>query len=61
MPRDTPRHKVGDTVQVRLYPSGVIVEAKIKAIVQQSTGRKYQVTSGQLTALISPDQIVDEG
>jgi len=61
MPRKRSQRKVGEIVRVRLYPSGLIVEAEIKAIVEQATGRKYQVTSGQLTALVSPDQIVDEG
>jgi hypothetical protein len=60
MPRKRPQHKVGEFVRVRLYPSGLIVEAEIKAIVEQATGLKYQVASGQLTALVSPDQIVDE-
>jgi hypothetical protein len=56
--RKHPRqYHVGDAVRVRLYPSGLIVEAEIKAVVEQATGRKYQVASGQLTALISPDQI----
>jgi hypothetical protein len=62
VPRKQPiRHRVGDIIQVRLYPSGQIVEAEIKAIVEQTTGRKYQVSSGHLSALVSPDQIVDEG
>ena len=59
MARERAQYRVGDTVQVRLYPSGLIVEAEIKAIVESTTGRKYQVTSGQLTALVSPDQIVE--
>jgi hypothetical protein len=59
MPQKQSPHKVGDTVQVRLYPSGLIVEAEIKAIVESTIGRKFQVSSGQLTALVTPDQIVE--
>jgi hypothetical protein len=48
VPRKRPaQHNVGDSVKVRLYPSGLIVEAEIKAVVEQATGRKYQVASGQ--------------
>ena len=60
MPRERAQYRVGDTVQVRLYPSGLIVEAEIKAIVEHTTGRKYQVSFDIRTSLISADQIVEE-
>jgi hypothetical protein len=58
--RDKSQHEVGDVVRVRLYPSGLIVEAEIKAIVEQTTGRKYQVSFDVRTALIDRDQVVEE-
>jgi len=53
------RLKPGDRVKVKVYPTGEIVEAEIKAIVEKTTGRKYQVSFDVRTALISADQIVE--
>jgi hypothetical protein len=36
--------KVGQIIRVKVYPTGEIVEAEIKAIVEKTTGRKYQVS-----------------
>lgn len=55
-----PPPKVGSKVQVRLYPTGDIVEAEIRAIVELTTGKKYQVTFDVRTALVSRDQILEE-
>jgi hypothetical protein len=52
--------KPGDHVQVRVYPSGEIVDAEIKSTVETTTGRKYQVTFDVRTALITRDQILEE-
>jgi len=51
-------YSVGSRVRVRLY-SGKIVEAKITAITNQSTGRKLQIVYGNLTASINPAQITE--
>ena len=51
-------YSVGSRVRVKLY-SGKIVDAKITAIMNQSTGRKLQIVYGNVTASINPAQITE--
>ena len=49
---------VGSRVRVKLY-SGKVIEAKVVAIVDQSSGRKLQISFGGVTILIRPEQILE--
>jgi hypothetical protein len=51
-------YNVGSRVRVKLS-SVKIVDAKITAIVNQSTGRQVQILFGDQTVLIDPVQIVE--
>lgn len=54
-----PKHKVGDSLLVKLS-GGRIVEATVKAVVENTDGVRLQVSFGNETALIYPWQIVEE-
>jgi hypothetical protein len=45
-------------VRVKLY-GGKIIEAKITAIVNQSTGRKIRISFGKESVPINPEQIIE--
>jgi len=49
---------VGSRVRVKLY-SGKVIEAKVMAIVDQTSGRKLQISFGGVTILVSPEQILE--
>jgi hypothetical protein len=51
-------YSVGSRVKVRLY-SGKIVEAKVTAIVDQSSGRKVMIVFSSVTTSIKPEQIIE--
>jgi hypothetical protein len=51
-------YSVGSRIRVRLY-NGKVVEAKITAITNQSTGRKLLIVYGNVTASINPAQITE--
>jgi hypothetical protein len=51
-------YSVGSRIRVRLY-SGKVVEAKITAITNQSTGRKLKIVFGTVTASINPAQVIE--
>ena len=51
-----PKHKVGDSLLVKLS-GGRIVEATVKAVVENTDGVRLQVSFGNKTALIYPWQM----
>jgi hypothetical protein len=51
-------YSVGSRIRVKLY-GGKIVEAKITAIVNQSTGRKIRISFGKESVVINPEQIIE--
>ena len=56
----TKPHKVGDKIQVSMH-GGKIVDAVIKAILDTTDGRKYQVDFGKdQTATVSERQVVKD-
>ena len=55
---DFMEYLIGSRVRVKLY-SGKVVEAKVMAIVDQTSGRKLQISFGGVTILVSPEQILE--
>jgi hypothetical protein len=51
-------YSVGSHVRVKLY-GGKVIEAKITAIVNQSTGRKIRISFGKESVSINPEQIIE--